>query len=272
MGVIDPETEAGNRAAAPVEGAAPLSKPPEFDLPRVLRRLRTGRPVAFPGVFVTATEVEGKPLNMCWNRPRDAIQMNLSRGQFYEAEELAAIAARFPKGGVFVDIGANVGNHSLYVARILEAGRVIPVEPNPEVLPVLLANVATNRLQGQFDFRGIGLGLSNSSGGGFGIIRRPRNIGGARIIRGTGQIRVETGDVLLQGVAPSYIKIDVEGMEMKVLAGLAETLRQHRPGLFVEVDQSNYAAFEAWIPAAGYRVIDKMQRYRANMNYLLEAI
>src|SRR5688500_7711411 len=47
----------------------------------------------------------------------DHIQRFHLQGRFYEAEELELIG-RYFRNGVFVDIGANVGNHSLYAALI----------------------------------------------------------------------------------------------------------------------------------------------------------
>ena len=41
-------------------------------------------------------------------------------------------------GATFVDIGANVGNHSLFAATFLNAARVVPVEPNPRCLRLML--------------------------------------------------------------------------------------------------------------------------------------
>jgi Met-10+ like-protein len=54
----------------------------------------------------------------------------MPKGVFYEREELEIIATHF-KGGTFVDIGANVGNHSIFAAKFLGASKVIAFEPNP---------------------------------------------------------------------------------------------------------------------------------------------
>ncbi|MEZ5912869.1 MAG: FkbM family methyltransferase [Paracoccaceae bacterium] len=67
------------------------------------------------------------------------------------------------------------------------------------------------------------------------------------------------------------IKIDVEGMEMQVLAGFEATLRLHKPVLFVEVDRRNDTAFREWLAGSGYGVAETFSRYRASTNYLLQA-
>ncbi len=70
-------------------------------------------------------------------------------------------------------------------------------------------------------------------------------------------------DVLPEGFAPALVKIDVEGAELHVLRGAAETLARHRPVVVFEHGQGaaeHYGATsgEVWdvLAAAGLRVFD----------------
>ena len=56
--------------------------------------------------------------------------------------------------------------------------------------------------------------------------KRERNLGGAKMLEGEGELEVFSADELLDGETPDMIKIDVEGMEMKVLKGLTKTLKR----------------------------------------------
>jgi hypothetical protein len=76
----------------------------------------------------------------------DLIQREHVRGRFYEEEELGIIAKHF-KGGTFVDIGANVGNHSIFAAKFLGASTVIAFEPNPASYVTFKCNMALNGLE-----------------------------------------------------------------------------------------------------------------------------
>ncbi len=236
---------------------------------KILKRLRLGRPVQSAKLELTHARISDRRVIFCTDMENDPIQRNHRRGQFYEGRELGKLKAHFPEGGTFVDIGANVGNHSLYAALFLGAGRVIPFEPNPRAFRLLVQNVLVNRLEEVIDLSRLGVGLADREEGGFAMEKRKRNLGGARMLPGEGRLRVFRGDTLLEGERPALIKIDVEGMEMPVLAGLEATIAAHRPALLVEVDNENETAFRQWAADAGYEIADTVQRYRLNKNHLL---
>jgi FkbM family methyltransferase len=236
---------------------------------RLLKRLRLGRAVESVKLRLVHTRVLDVPVTFCVNMKNDPIQRNHRRGQFYEIKELAALRAIFPQGGVFVDIGANVGNHSLFAALFLKAAKVIPFEPNPLAYDLLIQNVLVNRLAAVVDLSRLGVGVGAERQSGFGMQRRERNLGGAKMLAGEGDLDVHSGDDLLDGLNPDVIKIDVEGMEMQVLSGLAKTIERSRPVMMVEVDNSVEGAFSDWVEAQGYSWISIQQRYRLNKNHLI---
>ena len=63
-------------------------------------------------------------------------------GMRYEQGEIEALAARLPAGGTLVDIGANVGLHSIQLARMVDGLRVLAFEPVGETF-ALGARVST---------------------------------------------------------------------------------------------------------------------------------
>ena len=93
---------------------------------------------------VVQVSVSGVSTKFFVNDRHDTIQRDHLAGRFYEMEELGLIAKRFPPGGVFLDIGANIGNHSLYACKFLDAALLIAVEPNPAALTILEKNFALN--------------------------------------------------------------------------------------------------------------------------------
>ncbi|WP_393963258.1 FkbM family methyltransferase [Roseovarius sp. S4756] len=208
-------------------------------------------------------------LSVCLNMVRDPIQNAWRAGVFFEEEELKALQDHVKSGAHIIDIGANIGNHAMFFATRMQAARVVVIEPNPLALAPLVANVLVNRLENVITLDLLGVGLSDGSATGFGMKRHDRNLGATKMFAGKGSLEVHAGDDLLEGEDPDLIKIDVEGMEMKVLSGLAKTIASHRPVLLVEVDEENADTFAAWCDHNAYEVTKAIRHSRKNCNYIL---
>ena len=198
----------------------------------------------------------------------DLIQKEHLHGRFYETEELQIIADSF-KGGVFIDIGANVGNHTIYVAKFLGAKRIIAFEPNPAVIPILKRNLTLNDLEKIVVHHATG--LSNKAGRATVTIPQSHNLGSARLVPNDkdGTLELARGDDMLRGEPVDFIKLDTEGTEMQILAGLAETIKQHRPAMFVEINHQNIPAFIIFTEENNYRVAASYIRYPGSANFLI---
>lgn len=217
----------------------------------LLKAMDAGDPVLFADIDVVHCVINGEVVVFCLDREADPIQRNNRAGKFYEAPELRWIAKLAPPDATFIDIGANIGNHALYFAKFLGAAKVIPVEPNPVAYRLLMANTLLNRVGDVVDLTRLGVGLSNRNIGGFAVEERERNIGGTRMLEDGGDLWVYRGDTLFAGETPSVIKIDVEGMEIDVLAGLEATIATHRPLLLVEVDGRMLMPFAIGVVTTG---------------------
>ena len=77
------------------------------------------------------------------------------------------------------------------------------------------------------------------------------------------------GDQALDGSHVDFIKIDVEGMEMKALGGLSQTIARCRPRIFIELDRVNKEDFGKWVKFSHYEIRARFKRYRVNENFLL---
>jgi FkbM family methyltransferase len=228
-------------------------------------------PHLIAGAQVVVFRTGGREVRLAVADPSDLIQRHHLAGTFYEGDELELIRRYLPPGGVFCDIGSNVGNHSVYVGLFLHPARIIPFEVNPDAISLLRANLALNGLTELADLQHLGLGLSDRAAVGQGLSVPSGNMGAGRIVSGGGQITLARGDDLLAGQRVDFLKIDVEGMELAVLAGLEGTIRRDRPRMFVEVLDTQAEAFLAWVAQAGYLVRARYRRYRNNENFLLVA-
>ena len=177
--------------------------------------------------------------------PDDLIAQEIrGTGTFFEIELLEHLAIHGPSDGVFVDVGANIGNHAVFFGKFL-AERVVCVEPHPNLVPLLTRNLELNAVTAVRV-----LPYAAGRGAGSAYISRDKelvhNIGGSRVqdVRPDDgvEVRMASLDALLDGPIPSpedrrvtCVKIDVEGLELDVLRGATGILRTHRPQLVIEL-------------------------------------
>ena len=83
----------------------------------------------------------------------------------------------------------------------------------------------------------------------------------------SGEIIVATLDSMVSGRV-DLLKIDVEGMEMSVLAGSRELIRRWAPMIFVEIANRNTPALMQWLEREKYRVM-RIFTDKGHANYLL---
>ena len=142
----------------------------------------------------------------------------------YNLEELDFLRAQTPVGGVFVDVGANVGTYAMVLARHVGAGgRVIAIEPHP----VTHARLAFNRAASGFPQVTPVAAAAGASDGELMIETDGDNLGASHIVsdQGSGNaLRVPSFRLqrILDDAAISQVdalKIDVEGFEDRVLTG-----------------------------------------------------
>jgi len=166
------------------------------------------------------------------NANSDYIQQKLHQERIpYELDMLRDLRKRLSPGDLVLDVGAHVGNHTLYLACICGC-RVIAIEPNESLAKAILASALLNDVSDlvQVEIAAVG----RHGGWGRFVEEIPENLGSQRVEVGEGDIRILALDELLLTQAPRAIKIDVEGMEFDVLQGAEGLVRTHRPMLYVE--------------------------------------
>ena len=159
----------------------------------------------------------------------------------------------------FYDIGANIGNHTVFLSDLFN--HVYCFEPNPMALEVLATNVASHSNVQIFS-----VGLSDlDTELGF-MTGGASNLGNAHIVATQGgqapsiKVAVRNGDKFVRDnklLPPTLIKIDVEGHEAEVAAGLAATIEAHTPVIVFEILEralGKAAPFAQMLSASGYRI------------------
>jgi len=158
----------------------------------------------------------------------------------------AAFLRRFIKpGDVVVEIGANIGSHTVGFAKAVGAqGRVFAFEPQRACYALLQAQVALNRLSHVVVAFNEGVGrergrlwvppINYDSTGNFGGVML-----GQQQSPAAQPVDIVTIDERLGDQKCALIKIDVEGMEEDVVRGGLVTIGKHKPVLYVENDRAD---------------------------------
>jgi FkbM family methyltransferase len=156
---------------------------------------------------------------------------------FFEINFLDYIAKNYGNQTGILDIGANIGNHSLFFAKFINCQKVYAFEPFPTNIELLKQNLCDFADKSQI----YEIALSNKEGtmplynsqaenfGGFSL--HSYSNGSSFVVNSS--INVITLDSLnLSNI--SMIKIDVENHENEVLEGAKQTILLNKPIIFLE--------------------------------------
>ncbi|URG50365.1 FkbM family methyltransferase [Pectobacterium quasiaquaticum] len=189
---------------------------------------------------------------------------------FYESEMLEDIARRTKTGSIIIDVGANIGNHSVYFGLFCGAEKVLSFEPQKEVYNTLSKNISLNSLSHKITAFEMGLGSYETTAK-LGNVDE-KNIGMTKLeINDKGGIKISTldsmiGNDIIESI--SIIKIDVEGMEMEVLRGAKKTLEAYSPAVYAEAaTKSEFDMINKFLLNFGYVAT---KRFNATATYLFE--
>lgn len=143
--------------------------------------------------------------------------------QYFDAVERELLASRLRDGFTFIDIGANIGAYSLFVAaRAGRGARILAVEPQPEIFARLAFNIAQNPFG---TVKAVACALADKPGE-LTLFIDPTNRGesSVRILNSSAGVSVKVPAVTLLSLVESEgyeridaIKLDVEGAEDLIL-------------------------------------------------------
>jgi len=209
----------------------------------------------------------GEQLKLPYTGRNPALEREQLRGLFYEQADLWNLRKIVPEGSIIADVGANTGNHTLFFSKVLKAGTVIPLEPNPTTIGFLKHMIAENRLE-NVDDTCLGIAVGSESGRADITMGRRGHLGTARMhASGDGSVTVKSLDELITRKT-DLLKIDVEDMEVEVLKGAESLIRRDHPILMIEIQDENLLPILDMTDRLGYTVRDIFADF-GYANYLL---
>jgi protein O-GlcNAc transferase len=184
---------------------------------------------------------------------------------FYELKLLEKIKSLNLKG-TYVDVGANIGNHTLFFSKFCPSDKVVSIELSQNIFNTLKRNVTENNNLQNVEVINVGVGekyktvtISDMD---------VTNVGMTKITGDGGDIIVDTLDNLLQNESNiSIIKLDVEGYEKNALIGAKEIIKKHSPIIIAELkDDKEFNEFKEIADEIGYET-DKVN-YASTPTYI----
>lgn len=191
------------------------------------------------------------PVLGSWMRRDPGDRLNLAVNGVYEPVDTAFVGRVVQPGDTVVDVGANIGYYTCYLARLVgPAGHVLAFEPAPDLIDILRDNVAFNGYENvQIENKAVTettgpLTLYMEAG-------RPED---NRIfkddqdpaIRSEHQVEgIRLDDMaLLREHPPAFIKMDIQGAEIYAVRGMRRLL-QESPGVCVLLEYWPYGLIRA---------------------------
>jgi FkbM family methyltransferase len=166
----------------------------------------------------------------------------------FEAGPIDRLRAYAPEGALIIDVGANIGFFTERFARwVGEAGRVIAIEPEAVNFAELGRRMARKGLAARIDAR---LAAADAAPGTVHLVLNPDHPGDHKLGSSGRPVDAVTLDDLVPADRPvALIKIDVQGAELRVLAGATRILERDHPALFIEVDPVGLMQFGGSVDA-----------------------
>jgi len=160
------------------------------------------------------------------------------------------------------DIGANIGNHTLFFASNSPDAKIYSFEPMPVNFKLLETNIENNQLNNRVHLYNKAVGSKKDN-----LrmkINLKNNYGTAKITDDTGSDIVTVEVVKIDDLdlpVPDFIKIDTEGYEIQVLEGMKETLKKSEAFIWIEISEENAMEVYQIMDSLGFEVIDYSLRW-----------
>lgn len=169
---------------------------------------------------------------------------------YWESWLTQFMARRIRAGMTVVDVGANFGYYTLLMADLVgSAGSVYAIEPNPAITPLLGRSIALNGFADRTRLCELAAGKTGSPNAILVVPdHEPKN--GALLSASVGtagdgtrfEVAVNALDDLIEpGTTIDFIKIDAEGGEEAIIAGMERIFRTSRPAMVLEFNAARYA-------------------------------
>ncbi len=200
---------------------------------------------------------------VCLINTKDLIGWKIFFFGEYEADTNNILAKYVKPDDIVIEAGANMGSETLLIAHILTKGHVYAFEPNPYTFERLKINASINDLKNvsAYDYA-LGEQDTNIQ---FNIYPKDFCNSGmsSKYMETSNTRKIDVVQKKLDTFLKEnninkvdFIKMDIQGAEMDMIAGAAETIARHKPTIFTEACEpyNDTKALYETLKKAGYNV------------------
>jgi len=178
---------------------------------------------------------------------------------YYESALLNRWSPLVRDPAFILDVGANLGNHTMFWSRFFPGAGIISMEPLPENYECLIRNIADNRLS---SVRALRVAAGEKPGHVCIDSFDPENLGSTSFRYSDDQETITAEIRTLDSVREEFrlsgiglVKIDTEGFELSILKGMPVILEQDRPVLWIECGADTIAEVLRLLTEKNYRLV-----------------
>lgn len=198
----------------------------------------------------------------------DLIGKCISHAGIFAPNEIYFFQSWVESSWNIVEIGANIGNHAVYLSKMIPDGNMLCFEPQYDIFSLLVTNTVLNRCA---NVKCIPLAIAgesktitytlpdvvSSNRGGFSIPVHTdiqQDVSGnnrtSRLTMSPWNDIPETNDLS----SVDLFKIDVEGMELTVLQEIRDVIIRDTPYVFIEYNTETFQGIVAMLQSIGYNL------------------
>lgn len=179
----------------------------------------------------------------------------------YEPSILKIIKNNINTGDVILDVGANIGQHSIFMSFVTgNTGKIISFEPVSSIYAQFKNSIEINNIK-NITLHNLACGDMEKE---MNINTISSNMGGSSLVfsgddRKIEKIKVITADSIVKNENKiNFIKIDVEGYEYEALLGLKDTIEKHHPKIMLEY---SYAGYKSMGTDSAKKILDLLYSF-----------
>ena len=204
--------------------------------------------------------IEGNPM-VIFDSPEMISDDIVKYNNFWEFELFNRWQNFFPKEGLMLDIGANIGSHCVQFKHHFPNLEIYAFEPYSENYQLLVQN--TKRYDDVKCFN-VGVGSRTS------IVHfndgHKNNSGVVRVVKYSNNPNIVLALDYLILPKVSFIKIDVEGHELACMQGMTNLLKRDKPLIWLEENNHGDQRVIPYLEKLGYRMLDQQ---KSTKDYLM---